>query len=156
MKKNRLFLVFALLAAFTTPPAFAGEARLVMLDNSMVKDSKTGLIWQIDKSPVQFDNEEKAARYARSLELGGHHDWRLPTLAERWDLLQVFVFKNNGAIVFKGFDNKYWTTETDKGTKPIKLDITCMCRGDQEIEYKNAGYVRAVRGPVAGPSPGGK
>jgi len=146
MKKNRLGLMFALFAVLTALPALAGEARLVPLDNSMVKDTKTGLIWQLDKSPEQFDSKEKAAQYAASLDLGGYHDWRLPTLEERWDLLRIFVLKNNGGIEFSKFDNKYWTMETHKGTQPIKLDISCMCRGDQEIEYKNTGYVRAVRG----------
>jgi len=147
MRKNRFAFVFVLLAALTASLALAGEARLVQLDNSMVKDTKTGLTWQLDKSPEQFDTKEKAAQYASSLELGGYHDWRLPSLEERWDLLQVFVLKNNGGIEFPKFDNKYWTLETHKGTQPIKLDISCMCRGDQEVEYKNSGYVRAVRGP---------
>lgn len=146
MKKNRFCLVFVLLASLTASLALASEARLVQLDNGMVKDSKTGLIWQLGSSPQTFDSQEKAAQYASALDLGGNHDWRLPTLAERWELLQIFVFKNNSGIDFPKFDNKYWTAETDKGTRPIKLDITCICRGDQEIEYKNAGYVRAVRG----------
>lgn len=146
MKKFHFSLVLVLLASLTASPAFAGEARLVTLDNDMIKDTKTGLIWQLGNSPQTFDSQEKAAQYAGALDLGGKHDWRLPTLAERWELLQIFVFKNNGAIEFPKFDNKYWTAETDKGTQPIKLDITCMCRGDKEIEYKNAGYVRAVRG----------
>ena len=146
MKKNRLSLVFVLFVNLTASLAFAGEARLVQLDNSMIKDTKTGLIWQIGSSPQVLDSQEKAAQYAVALDLGGYHDWRLPTLAERWDLLQIFVYKNNGALEFPKFDNKYWTAETDKGTRPVKLDITCMCRGDQEIEYKTTGYVRAVRG----------
>jgi len=146
MKKNQLCLVFVLLVSLTASLTFAGEARLVNLDNGMIKDTKTGLIWQLGNSPQVFDSQEKAAQYATTLDLGGDHDWRLPTLAERWDLLQIFVYKNNGAIEFPKFDNKYWTAETDKGTQPIKLDITCMCRGDKEVEYKNTGYVRAVRG----------
>lgn len=150
MKKTPLCLVFVLLVSFAASPALAGEARLVQLDQDMVKDTQTGLIWQLGNSPQMFDSQEKAALYAGALELGGNHDWRLPTLAERWDLLQIFVFKNNGAIEFPKFDNKYWTAATDKGTQPIKLDITCMCRGDKEIEYKNAGYVRAVRGERPG------
>lgn len=150
MKKKRFCLVFVLLASLTASLALASEARLVQLDSGMVKDTKTGLIWQLGSSPQTFDSQEKAAKYASSLELGGNHDWRLPTLAERWELLQIFVFKSNSGIEFPKFDNKYWTAETDKGTRPIKLDITCICRGDQEIEYKNAGYVRAVRGQETG------
>jgi len=122
------------------------EIRLVRLDNGIIEDAKTGLQWQHDRSPNPFDTQEKAAEYASSLELGGYHDWRLPTLGERWDLLQVFVLKKNHGVDFPRFASKYWTKETDKGTQPIKLDITCLCQGTKDIEYKNEGYVRAVRG----------
>ena len=150
MKKKRFCLVVVLLATLVASLALAGETRLLQLDNGMIKDTKTGLLWQLDKSPQLFDSQEKAAQYASTLELGGYHDWRLPTLAERWDLLQVFVFKDNSGVEFPKFDNKYWTAETDQGTRPIKLDITCMCQGTKDIEYKNVGYVRAVRGHEAG------
>lgn len=148
MRIAHLGLICMLLTAVT---ACAGlhqspEIRLILLDSGIVEDTKTGLQWQLDRSPNVFDTQEKAAEYAASLDLGGYHDWRLPTLGERWDLLQVFVLKKNRGVDFPMFTSRYWTKKTDKGTQPIKLDITCMCRGDQEIEYKNAGYVRAVRG----------
>ena len=150
MTPKRIHLVFVLFIVFFASAVFAGEPRLVLVDNSMVRDTKTGLVWQLAKSPEEFDTKEKAAQYAASLDLGGYHDWRLPSLEERWDLLQVFVLKNNGGIEFPHCDNKYWTTGTDKETQPIKLGITCMCRGDQEVEYKKTGYVRAVRGGQTG------
>ena len=146
MKKISFCLVLVLFVTFSASLIRAGETRLVEIDNSMVKDTKTGLIWQLDRSPYMLDSQEKAVEYASALNLGGYHDWRLPTLEERWNLLQIFVFKDNGGVEFPKFDSKYWTTATDKGTQPIKLDITCMCRGDQEIEYRKEGYVRAVRG----------
>ena len=106
MKKKRFGLVVVLLATLVASLALAGETRLLQLDNVIVKDTKTGLLWQLDKSPQLFDSQEKAAQYASTLELGGYHDWRLPTLAERWDLLQVFVFKDNSGVEFPKFDNK--------------------------------------------------
>jgi hypothetical protein len=130
-------------------PCLAQEARLAPQGDDMALDNKTGLIWQLDKSRKMFTTADDAARYAEQLLLGGNHDWRLPTLAERWDVLQAFMYKTNGDITFPKSDSKYWTAETDKGTQPIKLDISCMCRGDQEVEYKDKGYVRAVRGPVS-------
>lgn len=151
MKIVQLSLVCIFLAAVTacaTMSASPDKNRLIRLDNGIIEDTKTGLQWQLDKSPQMFSTQEKAQEYAASLNLGGHHDWRLPTLEERWDLLQVFVYKDNSGIEFPLFASKYWTIETQKGAQPIRLDITCMCRGDQEIEYKNVGYVRAVRGPA--------
>ena len=115
------------------------------LGNGIIKDSKTGLMWQHGKSKKSYTAKADAEQYAKDLTLGGYNDWRLPTLAERWDLLQVFVYKNNGDITFPRSNSKYWTAATDKGTTPIKLDITCLCRGDEEVEYKTKGYVRAVR-----------
>jgi len=150
MKLIRLIFLCLLTTALT---ACAGHQlhpennRLVRLDNGIIKDTKTGLQWQYERSPHRFDNQKDAAAYAAALDLGGHHDWRLPSLGERWDILQVFaIYKNNAGIEFPHFDSKYWTTDTDKGAKPIKLGVTCMCRGDQEVEYKQNGYVRAVRG----------
>ncbi|MDA8163924.1 MAG: DUF1566 domain-containing protein [Desulfobacteraceae bacterium] len=144
---GKKFFCMLLLAAGLTLSACAPEVRLAKLDNDMVEDTKSGLMWQMGESPTMYASREEAEKYAASLDLGGYHDWRLPSLAERWELLQIFVLKNNGTIELPNFDSRYWTTDTDKGTLPIKLGITCMCRGDQEIEYKSAGYVRAVRGP---------
>lgn len=59
------------------------------------------------------------------------------------------MYKTNGDITFPKSGSKDWATESEKGTLPIKLDISCMCRGDQEIEYKSKDYVRAVRGPLS-------
>lgn len=143
MKKQCFVLV--LFVCLIAAPGLAQEARLARQGDGMVLDNKTGLIWQLDRSRKMFSSVDDAARYTEQLDLGGNHDWRLPTLAERWDLLQVFMYKTNGDIIFSKSDSKYWTAETDKGTQPIKLDISCMCRGDQEVEYRDKGYVRAVR-----------
>ena len=143
---NSIFLVLCC-ALFVTTSALAAnnQARLVDLGNGIIEDTKTHLQWQYDKSKRPFSSVEDAGNYVKTLDLGGHHDWRLPTLAERWDLLQAFVYKKNGNITFPRQGSKYWTSQTDKGTQAIKLDITCLCRGDEEVVYKNRGYVRAVR-----------
>ncbi|PLX48178.1 MAG: hypothetical protein C0613_11730 [Desulfobulbaceae bacterium] len=144
MSMHRLFLCFIVL--LMPSMALAGQNdRLSMAADGIVVDNKTHLMWQLDKSRRSFSDRSRAEAYAAELRLGGYTNWRLPTLAERWDLLQVFMYKNNGSIVFPKSASRYWTAETDKGTLPIKLDISCMCRGDQEIEYKSKGYVRAVR-----------
>lgn len=151
MKKIPFGLACVLLALLLAGPCIGAEqeARLVVLGGEMVQDTHSGLVWQLDRSRQKFKTADEAKLYASGLAVGGNRDWRLPTLEERWELLQVFVFKQNGEVNFPRFDSKYWTTDTEKGTVPLKLDITCMCRGDQEIEYKNNGYVRAVREMIA-------
>jgi len=136
-----------LVGLFTTAMA-TDSAKLVDLGNGIYQETKSGLMWQVEKSGKLFTNEKEAGQYAATLNFGGYTDWRLPTLAERWDLLQIFMYKNNSGLEFPRADSKYWTTETDKGTRPLVLGITCMCRGDKEIEYKTEGYVRAVRKPT--------
>ncbi len=146
---KQLILVF--LCAFLTLQfpcqTMAGNntERLIDLGNGIIKDSHTGLMWQQGKSRKSFTSEDDARHYAATLDLGGFTDWRLPTLAERWDILQVFVYKNNGSVEFPKMSYRYWTSESDEGTIPIKLDITCLCRGDEDVEYKSKGKVRAVR-----------
>ena len=149
MKIRNIGLICLLLATVSACATLhqPQEIRLIRLDPGIIEDARTGLQWQMDKSPKMFDSPETAAQYANSLDLGGYHDWRLPTLGERWDLLRIFVLKKNGGVEFPLFASKYWTTETDKGTQPIKLDITCLCQGTKDIEYKIEGYVRAVREP---------
>ena len=140
--------LFVILALFFLPiPSMAGSDRLEMVGKDVVIDIHTKLMWQYGKSRRSFKNEADAVKYANELHLGGYDDWRLPTLAERWDIVQIYMYKNNGDIDFPKPDTRYWTRETDKGTTAIKLDFGCMCRGDQEVEYKTKGYVRAVRGP---------
>lgn len=125
---------------------FAGDdERLVDLGNGIVQDSKTGLMWQLDKSRRSVKSVDAAESYAKESRLGGFADWRVPTLAERWDLLQVFVYKNNGVVEFTKATSRYWTRETDKGTQPIKLDISCLCLSNEDIDYSSRGYVRLVR-----------
>jgi len=46
-----------------------------------VTDSKTGLMWQKDDDGKSRHGPE-ARQYARSLELAGHSDWRLPSEEE--------------------------------------------------------------------------
>ena len=121
---------------------------LTMSGKDTVIDTHTKLMWQYGKSRKSFRSEDAAQKYVKSLHLGGFNDWRLPTLAERWDMVQVFMYKENGDVNFPKPERQYWTRETDKGTIALKLDYSCMCRGDQEVEYKPKGYVRAVRGPI--------
>ena len=55
-------------------------------DNT-VTDKVTGLMWQ--QQFVTSYNQSMAAAYCPTLTLGGHHDWRLPTVIELASLIDV-------------------------------------------------------------------
>jgi len=137
-------LLLLLCSCLALPQAFAGPAQLEDLGNGICKDLKSGLMWQVRKSH-KFYTEAEAEKYVKGLRLGGFSDWRLPTKLERWRLLHVFLLDKNGNCTLKYLNLPYWTTKTDKGTRPIRLEIACYCRDDQVISYAPYGFVRAVR-----------
>ena len=151
MRKRFLFFCSAILQVLAMglfAPIMAADQQFVDLGNGICQDTQTELMWQLGKSRSTLTSEEKALEYTRKLDLGGFKDWRLPTMAERWKLTQnVELYKNTGPCDFVHFEFAYWTSETSKGTEPMKLGITCMCAGDEEIDLAKKGYVRAVRDP---------
>jgi len=58
-----------------------GKNRFVDNGDGTIKDSATGLMWPQSDSRKNM-NWEEALKYAESLELGGHDDWRLPNAKE--------------------------------------------------------------------------
>jgi hypothetical protein len=58
-----------------------GKNSFVDNGNGTILDSATGLMWQQSDSRKGM-NWEEALKYAESLELGGHDDWRLPNAKE--------------------------------------------------------------------------
>ncbi len=68
---------------------FGNPERYSFRDNGdgTVTDLNTGLRWKKDESPEA--NWEEALAYCRGLDLGGHSDWRLPTIRELGTLLDL-------------------------------------------------------------------
>jgi len=54
--------------------------RFIISPDTIVTDTSTGLQWSPDPDTPMTWNE--AMKYVRSLKLGGHTDWRMPTRAE--------------------------------------------------------------------------
>ncbi|MDA3971401.1 MAG: DUF1566 domain-containing protein [Desulfobulbaceae bacterium] len=148
MKKQIFLFLIVILSLLAAVSCLAAEPRLETVGDGIVLDTQTQLMWQAGKSRKSFTSAEDAKAYVKELKIGGFSDWRIPTLAERWDLVQVFMYKNNGDIEFSKAGSRYWTGETDKGLQPLKLDFSCLCLANEEVDYSTKGYVRAVRGPV--------
>lgn len=56
-------------------------------NDGTVTDRNTGLMWKKDEGPDM--NWEDAMKYCEDLKLGGHADWRLPTIREIGTLLDL-------------------------------------------------------------------
>jgi hypothetical protein len=65
---------------------YTGVQVAVSQDSAKIwKDGKTGLIWTIEDNGNDL-GWNQAKNYCESLTLGGHTDWRLPTIDELKDL----------------------------------------------------------------------
>ncbi|MEX0331525.1 MAG: DUF1566 domain-containing protein [Puniceicoccaceae bacterium] len=75
--------------------------------NGTVTDNNTGLMWQ-QVPPEAFYTWEAAQAYAESLVLGGHDDWRLPTMKESISLAD-FTGSSRQSINRPYIDTAYFT-----------------------------------------------
>ncbi len=110
-------------------------------------DPLTGLEWQIE--PAHEMNWYQAVEYAGSLNLGGHHDWRFPTIMELESFLDRRKYRPvmREEIPFKD-DLSYWSSTTF-GTDTQNAWII-MLDGAYVLSYykTNVYRVRCVRGQI--------
>ena len=79
------------------------------------KDDATGLLWSV-KDNGSDTNWVQASNYCNDLVLGGHTDWRLPTLNELetiYDKRLSKEFKAKNPIELRG--EHMWAESTDSG-----------------------------------------
>jgi len=125
---------------------------------SMVRDNDTGLIWEVktdDGSSHDKDNTytwQKAQAYCEALDLGGHTDWRLPTVQELTFLANYGASFPEPAVYKAFFPNTvtayylYWSSTTYACDTSNAWGVQF---GDGRVSiYDKIGsrYVRAVRG----------
>jgi len=81
--------------------------RFEYLENGIIRDTRTGLEWQADHAnPMSW---QEAMDYAENLNLGGHTDWKLPTVEELFTL--VDFSKINPASEFPGMPSaRLWSS----------------------------------------------
>ena len=93
--------------------------------NGTVTDNVTGLMWQkTDSGEMTWDN---AVAGAAALTLGGHTDWRLPTPAEAFSILNHGRNPALDASVFTSGPSgtpQYWWTDTPYGTDATRIWVT--------------------------------
>jgi Protein of unknown function (DUF1566) len=149
--------VLAAASALSQAHAAAPEAKLQVLDvpagprfkvdGDIVLDRTTGLEWSRENVPGGTLNWKAAAEACGKLALGGHSDWRLPTIRELLTL--VDYERHNPSIdtdAFKCESSYYWTS-TPVHSSPgdfawlVSFGGGVAFWGGQDL----GGYVRAVR-----------
>jgi pimeloyl-ACP methyl ester carboxylesterase len=156
MKIRRLMtatLVAVMMALWTT----GVHAAFVDNGNGTVTDTSTGLMWQQDTArdgEGNYDpmNWEEALAYCESRTLGGHTDWRLPTIKELRSLVDYSRY--NPAINTAFFPNtvscSYWSSTTDALSTVYAWGVDFDYGGDGWDGRSYGSYVRAVRGGQSG------
>ncbi|WP_028325727.1 DUF1566 domain-containing protein [Desulfatirhabdium butyrativorans] len=128
-------------------PAEAATDTYTDNGDGTVTDTSTGLMWQ-QETPDNTKNWEQALSYCENLTLGGHTDWRLPTIKE---LLSLVDYSHRHPAINTAFfpgtvASYYWSSTTDAGY-PYDAWVVNFDSGYVYSSYKSSrGYVRAVRG----------
>ncbi len=132
------------IVAVKTPEVKLGDGRFIDCGDGTIKDTKTGLMWQKEGSQESMSQKE-AEKYCQKSDVGGHKDWRLPTVEELTSI--VDYKKYNPAIndVFKCKSDWYWTATDYAGSAGIAWIVGFFTGlvnwGDRGSGY----YVRPVR-----------
>lgn len=123
--------------------ALFGGTRLVALDNGICQDIKTKKMWLIEKSK-RIGSLSEAKKYTSSLKAGGYNDWRLPTVAELYELYMLFDLHQNGTCRLQ-VEGTYWSGEADNEGRVGAWELDDNCDPERQYIPKKRGYVRAIR-----------
>ena len=85
-----LFVLFSAIIM----PAMASD-RFVNNGDGTVTDTKTGLMWPAEDNGTHI-SWTNARSYCQSYSVGGHADWRMPTLAELQTLYDPVIQNDRG------------------------------------------------------------
>jgi hypothetical protein len=119
--------------------------RLAALDGNICQDMKTKKMWMIDKSK-RIESLADAKKYTSSLKAGGYDNWRLPTVAELFELYMLFDLHQNGTCQIE-VEGTYWSDEPDNKGRVGAWELDDNCDAERQYIPKKKGYVRAIRSP---------
>lgn len=140
MKKVLVGVVLSLItvARLAASQSWQNEGEIVTGSN---------LIWQ-DSMEASFTRQtwESADKYCKTLELGGHKGWRLPTLSE---LLLIVDYDRSSPSIFVTFKHTgqdyYWTASPYTAATD-GIWVVRFTDGSTDKSYKTyENYVRCVR-----------
>ncbi len=125
------------------------ELKNKFIDNGdgTIIDNSTGLIWQKEIQNTTY-TWQQARFYCRSLFLGGHFGWRLPTYNE---LLSIVSYDRTYPAIdtqyFPDTDGYFWTSTVSFSSYMFLADTILINfdRGSSGPTSTSMNYVRAVR-----------
>ena len=144
---RKFAMVFASLALFALLSGCAGRnpesPRFVDLGNGACQDTKTGAMWQMERTRAMKSIED-ARQTAANLTLGGHDDWRLPTVYELYNLnfLKDIHVASSCAMQL---DGNYWSDEHGGEGVVGAWEISDQCDPSRTYSKASKGFVRAIR-----------
>ena len=125
----------------------------VYTDNgdSTVTDTSTGLMWQQSSYDDSRKTWEQALAYCEELNLGGHTDWRMPTIKELRSLVDYSIPYPGPTINTTYFPGMvaslwYWSSTTYAYSTKSAWGVDFDNGGDSSTSKNYSSYVRAVRG----------
>jgi hypothetical protein len=127
----------------------SANERFIVQPNGTVKDNKTGLMWNLVDSTTLLNrclDYKEALNFVKTLDTGGHTDWRLPAPEELTALYRQKPYFPSTAPTW------YWTSQTHKrylGRWMVNVDVVSTeTSTEEEVKNKESwhcGAVRAVR-----------
>lgn len=135
-----LIFCFLLLSPLTAAQA---EDRLKMHSDSVFLDTKTGAMWQLERSR-KIRSVEQAYAFLSTLNEGKYNDWRMPTNKELAELFLLFDLRKNGDVEIKP-DGSYWHHQEDGDITAGSWELGDECGPSRIFFREKHGYVRAVR-----------
>ncbi len=131
-----------------TIPLLALSSLFLFAEATMVKDTRTGLMWEDTPHVKEVKiTHPKAKLYCKELKLGGYTDWRLPTIKE---LLSIVDYSRVSPATFKAFDyiekvSFYWSStpiaDSDDEYWGVNFKRGASSRASEYYDR----YVRCVR-----------
>ncbi len=118
---------------------------LINNGDGTILSEKFKLQWQQNISK-RFKNAEDAEKYVKSLSLGGHNDWRIPTKAESHNLFFSMDFGNSTAKEMEmKMDGSMWVMLDNGKLQAGAWDAGETCCIVRTFKKDGKGGVRAVR-----------
>jgi len=115
------------------------------IDNGdTITDTATGLEWTKADAPSRL-SWQAGQDWCAGLRIGGHEDWRMPTIRELLTLVDYERCKPaaDPALGLQSYD--YWSSSTYQGS-PGNAWVVYFFGGDTNADFKTLnGYVRGVR-----------
>ncbi len=147
MRNKSLYVTIALLSLLLLLEGCAGKSgrksRFVDMGNGICQDTVTGTMWQRDHTKVMHSMDD-ARKYAANQTLGGHKDWRVPTVYELFDLNYLYdLHQGTGCPIER--EGNYWSDVKDGDGMAGAWEIADQCDPERQYFPNGKGRVRLVR-----------